>query len=133
MASNPWSQFATFLMLGAVGASVNWGSRIFYSTAMPFGSAVVCAYLTGMAAAFLLFRRYVFPRSDRPIRRQVTWFVLVNMFGLVQVWLLAMLLVTIVLPALGLHSHVEEVGHGIALAAPAVSSFFGHKYLTYRH
>jgi hypothetical protein len=43
-----------------------------------------------------------------------------------------MLLVHFVLPALGVKRYLEAIGHGIALAAPAVSSFFGHKYLTYR-
>ena len=132
MAASSIRQFAGFLTFGAVSASVNWISRFVYSTAMPFSMAVVCAYLTGMATAFLLFRRYVFPTSPRPIKRQVAWFVVVNIVGLCEVWLISMLLVTIVLPGLGVERHVEAIGHGVALAAPALSSFFGHKYLTYR-
>lgn len=114
MTTSSVRQFAMFLTLGAVSATVNWASRFAYPTAMPFSAAIVLAYLTGMATAFLLFRRYVFSHSDRLLRGQVTWFVIVNIVGLCEVWLITMLLVHFVLPALGVKRYLEAIGHGIA-------------------
>lgn len=99
---------------------------------MSFSQAVIVAYLTGMVVAFILFRVFVFPKGSKPIRKQVMWFILVNLAGMAQVWLMSMLLVTIVFPAIGFTWHPEGIGHGLAMATPVVTSFLGHKYLTYR-
>jgi putative flippase GtrA len=126
------AEFSRFLLFGAFSAGVNWTSRLGYSLFMPFSQAVIVAYLTGMVTAFLLFRAFVFPRTGRPIQRQALWFVAVNMVGMALVWTFSMLLVTKVFPAVGFRWHAEAVGHGIAMATPVMSSFLGHKYLTYR-
>jgi putative flippase GtrA len=125
-------EFWRFLLLGGLSAGVNWTSRHAYSQVMPFSQAVIAAYLTGMAVAFVLFRLFVFPKGSRPISRQVSWFVMVNLVGMAQVWVVSMLLVTIVFPAIGFTWHAEGIGHGLAMATPVATSFLGHKYLTYR-
>jgi putative flippase GtrA len=125
-------EFGRFLALGSLSASVNWLSRIGYSQFMPFSIAIVVAYVTGMVVAFYLFRRFVFPMVGTPIRRQAMWFVIVNMAGLAQVWVASMLFVTVLFPAVGFRWQAEAIGHGIAMCLPAISSYFGHKYLTYR-
>lgn len=125
-------EFSRFLAFGVFSALVNWSSRLGYSLFMSFSQAVVAAYLTGMVTAFLLFRTFVFPRTGTSIREQAIWFGIVNMVGLVQVWIFSMLLVFKVFPAVGFDWHAEVIGHGIALATPVLSSFLGHKYLTYR-
>jgi putative flippase GtrA len=124
-------EFGRFLAMGSVSASVNWLSRIGYSHLMPFSVAVIVAYVTGMAVAFILFRTFVFPKVAKPIRRQVIWFVLVNLAGVTQVWLASMFLVTILFPSIGFRWYPEAVGHGIGMCLPVVSSYLGHKYLTY--
>ena len=125
-------QMSAFLVAGSISAFVNWSSRIAYSQFMPFSSAVLAGYLTGMTVAFVLFRRFVFPKSDRSVRRQIGWFVMVNAVGVTEVWLVSMLLVKIMFPAVGFHWHPEAVGHALALCTPVISSFLGHKFLTYR-
>ncbi len=120
-----------YLALGGTAAGVNWGSRFAWNLIMPFAWAVIAAYVTGMIVAFVLFRAFVFPDSPIPLGRQVRNFVLVNMVGISLTWLLSVLLVERLFPAIGFHFHAEAVGHAIAIAAPTVTSWFGHRYLTF--
>lgn len=125
-------RFVRFLACGGFAAAANWASRFGWSLVLPFGAAVVAAYATGMLIAFVLFRAYVFDDSDGPLGSQVRGFVLVNLLGMAATWALANLLVFWLLPALGVSWQVEAIGHGIAIAAPAVTSWFGHRLVTFR-
>ncbi len=125
-------RFLRFLACGGLAAALNWSSRFGWSLLLPFSAAVIAAYLTGMLAAFLLFRAYVFEDSDRSLGPQVRGFVLVNLLGMAATWALANLLVYWLLPAAGLRWHVEAIGHGLAIVAPAVTSWFGHRFLSFR-
>lgn len=120
-----------YLFCGGISVVCNWGSRFGFSLLMPFAAAVVCAYGVGMVTAFLLFRTFVFPKSPTPLNRQIRGFVLVNMLSLVQTWLLSLFLADWLLPRIGWTFHAEAVAHAAGLAAPTVSSWFGHRYLTF--
>lgn len=125
-------RFVRFLACGGFAAAVNWASRFAWNLIMPFSLAVLAAYVTGMAVAFILFREFVFERSGSDPSEQVRNFVIVNIVGMAATWALANFLVYWALPAAGVTSHVEAIGHGIAIFAPVVTSWFGHRFLTFR-
>ena len=125
-------RFVRFLACGGIAAAVNWDSRFAWSTVMPFSLAVLAAYVTGMVVAFVLFREFVFERASTGTSAQVRNFVIVNIVGMAATWALANLLVYWALPAAGVTDHVEAIGHGIAIFAPVVTSWFGHRFLTFR-
>lgn len=127
------TQFARFVALGGVAAAVNFGSRFLYSIAVPFEYAVVGAYLTAMIVGFLLFRRFVFPGSSRPIREQSLAFLVVSLGGMVQTWAVSVLFVRIVWPAIDFSGPREATAHLIGICVPIITSFFGHKHLTFHH
>lgn len=56
-------RFARFLAVGAIAAAANFGARIVIDRWTGLTTAVVLAYLVGMATAYQLNRRYV---SARP-------------------------------------------------------------------
>ena len=122
-----------FLFMGGLAAGVNWVSRFGWQLIMPFAAAVVAAYATGMVAAFFLFRRFVFPDSAVPIHIQTRNFLLVNLVGFSLTWTLSILIVDFLFPRIGMTFYPAAVGHGIAIAAPTVSSWFGHRHLTFKH
>jgi putative flippase GtrA len=121
-----------YLMFGAMAAGVNFGSRFGWSLVLPFHFAVVVAYLTGSVFAFLTFRYFVFSGAGAGMVGQVRNFVIVNLLGITQTWILAMAMVDFVLPAIGWTFHPEACGHAVAVGAPAVTSWFGHRYFTFR-
>jgi putative flippase GtrA len=125
-------RFVRFLACGGFAAAVNWASRFAWNMIMPFSLAVLAAYVTGMVVAFILFREFVFERSSTDTSEQVRNFVIVNILGMAATWALANLLVYWALPSAGVTRHVEAIGHGIAIFAPVVTSWFGHRFLTFR-
>ena len=121
-----------YLACGGLAAAVNWGSRFGWSLVLPFQLAVIAAYGAGMLVAFVLFRRFVFEASGSGLAAQARNFVLVNLLGVAQTWVLAVLLVDRVLPAIGWTFQPEACAHAVAIAAPVVTSWFGHRYFTFR-
>jgi energy-coupling factor transport system substrate-specific component len=103
------------------------------SLAMPYFAAVAVAYGIGMVAGFALYSRFVFPRSSRRQSAQIGWFVAVNTVGLAQVVALTFLLRGYALPWAGFAGpHADAVAHGMAIGVSAVTSYFGHRSLTFR-
>jgi putative flippase GtrA len=125
-------QFLLFLLVGGVAALVNFLSRIGYSHWLPFTPAIVLAYLTGMVTAFVLSRLFVFKQSTRPLHHSAFYFVLVNLLAVLQTWVVSMLLAFHLLPWLGVDVLQLEIAHAVGVAVPVFSSYFGHKYLSFR-
>ncbi|MEI7445494.1 MAG: GtrA family protein [Burkholderiales bacterium] len=125
------AQFAVFLLVGGTAAAANWLARLVLSTWLAFGWAVVAAYAIGMLSAFLLNRRFVFPRSTRPVALQARDFVLINVVSFPVVWLAAIGL-DAGLRALGMPRFTQELAHAVAVALPAVVSFLLYKFVAFR-
>jgi putative flippase GtrA len=125
-------EFARFVVAGGIAALANFGSRFAFSRVMPLEGAVLCAYLVGMAVAFVLMRAHVFPPGRGSLPRQVAGFVAVNALAVLQTLVVTLLLARWALPAAGLERHVEAIAHAAGVAVPIVTSFFGHKHLSFR-
>jgi len=125
-------QFISFLVTGGIAAAVNFGSRIVYSLWWNFSMAIVLAYLTGMATAYVLARLFVFTDSSPRLGRSVLLFALVNVIAIAQTWGVSLWLATQVLPALGMRRYVPEFAHAVGVVVPVFTSFIGHKYLSFR-
>jgi putative flippase GtrA len=125
-------QFVTFLMTGGVAAGVNFSSRILYNHWVSFSFAVVLAYLTGMVTAFALARLFVFRQTSQSTARSVGFFVLVNLFAILQTWLISMAMLDYVLPAFGITRFAPELAHAAGVIAPVFTSYLGHKRFSFR-
>ena len=135
MSQPPQSQkreFTLFLLTGGVAALVNVVSRIGFSTVVNFELAVLLAYAIGMVAAYILARRFVFLNSRTSIRRSFAAFALVNLFAVLQTWLVSVGLRNWLLPLLGIVVFRDLLAHGIGVAVPVVSSYFGHKHISFK-
>lgn len=125
-------QFVRFVFAGGIAAAANYGSRFLFSAWMPYPAAITCAYLVGMAVAFVLMRRYVFAAGGQPVLPQVWKFAIVNMLALLQTLVVSMLLARWVLPSLGVEQHVEAIAHLVGVIVPVFTSFIGHRQATFR-
>jgi putative flippase GtrA len=126
------ARFVRFVALGGCAAAVNYGSRFALSNFMPFEAAVAVAYLIGMVVAFGLFRLFVFPNATGSFREQTLMFVLVNIAGIAQVWVVAVALARWALPALHYPGPVEATAHLLAIGVPTFTSYVLHKRFTFR-
>ena len=125
-------QFGRFLLAGGLAALVNWLSRFVFNLAMSYAAAIVAAFALGMAVAFVLNKRYVFPYSQRTVAAEVSFFVLFNLAAFPVVWVIAYLLGERFLPGLMPRQLALALGHGCAVAIPALVNFVLHKFITFR-
>lgn len=126
------AQFLRFLAAGGLAAAANILSRIGFSQWVALPVAVVLAYLIGMAVAFILMRSYVFPVGRAGLHRQMVVFALVNVAAVIQTLGVTLLLADIVLPWVGVQSHVDLIAHVVGVCVPIVTSFIGHKRWSFR-
>jgi len=126
------TEFFQFLLVGGVAAGINFISRIGFSEFFSYRVAIIFAYLIGMLTAFILSKHYVFEQSGRPIKDELRDFTIVNIFAVIQVWLISVGLVEYFFPYLSFTLYPEEVAHLIGLGIPAITSYFGHKYFSFR-
>lgn len=125
-------QFLRFLVAGGIAAAANFGSRFVFSIFFTYGFAIFFAYLVGMLVAFLLMRGHVFNASHGPLTSQVTKFLGVNVLAVLQTLAISLLLSRWMLPSVGIQNHAEALGHLVGVLVPVVTSYFGHKFLTFR-
>lgn len=121
-----------FLLAGGFAALVNWGARFPLNMIMPFGAAVICAYGVGMVVGFFLYRFFVFEAHEGDARDQLWKFVVVNLIGAAEVWLLALFFARWLAPAVGWTLWVEPISHAAAIGIGAATSYVGHRLLTFR-
>ena len=132
MAKKLQTEFMQFLVVGGVAAGVNFLSRIGFSELVSYRVAIVLAYLVGMTTAFILSKRYVFDATGRHYLDELKDFTIVNIFAVAQVWLISVGLAEVFFPYIKFSFYPEEVAHLIGLGIPAVTSYFGHKYFSFR-
>jgi putative flippase GtrA len=124
-------EFVRFLVVGGLAAVVNVGARALFSLVTSFEVAVVLAFPFGVATAFLLSKRYVFRESGRKAHDEFVRFGLVNLVAAAQVWLISVGLARLAFPALGFVWHADTIAHAIGVAAPTVTSYFGHRHFSF--
>lgn len=124
-------QFARFLIAGGLAAGANFGSRFIFSTFLPYRFSIVFAYLVGMLVAFLLMRGHVFDARNGSVLPQVVKFITINALAVLQTLAISLLLASWLLHWLS-DDESEALAHLVGVLVPVVTSYFGHKYLTFR-
>lgn len=125
-------EFILFLITGGIAALLNIISRIGFSRFVRFELAVLLAYGIGMLTAYALARRFVFVSSQASIRRSFAAFALVNLLAVLQTWLVSVGLRNWLLPLLGVVVFRDLIAHAVGVVVPVLSSYFGHKHLSFR-
>jgi putative flippase GtrA len=126
-------QFFGFIIVGGVAAAINVGSRIVLNRWMPYSAAIVVAYIVGMSTAFILNRLFVFRVTVNPIHRQAFWFTVVNLAAVAQTLVVSLFFAKWLFPEIGFHWHTETVAHACGVIVPVVTSFIGHKHLSFKN
>lgn len=126
-------EFLVFLLTGGFAAAVNWGSRIVYNIWMPYSSAIIVAYITGMITAFILAKLFVFKSSTQSTGRSVFFFTLVNLVAVLQTWAVSVGLAYWLFPRLGMNWHDRDIAHLVGVAIPVFTSYVGHKRWSFKH
>jgi putative flippase GtrA len=126
-------EFLVFLLTGGFAAAVNWGSRIVYNIWMPYSSAIIVAYITGMITAFILAKLFVFKSSTQSTGKSVFFFTLVNLVAVLQTWAVSVGLAYYLLPRMGITWHDRDIAHLVGVAVPVFTSYVGHKRWSFKN
>lgn len=125
-------QFLRFLLAGGSAAAANYGSRFLFNRWMTYEQAIVMAYLVGMIVAFVLMRSHVFGARAKAMGPQIVKFIAVNLLAVAQTLVISIALARWGLPAVGVIHQAEALGHLAGVLFPVITSYFGHKLLTFR-
>lgn len=125
-------EFRLFIFFGGLAAILNFLTRFLFNEFMTFGLAVVCSYITAMLAAYVLMRNKVFKKTQKKVKTELLLFILVNLFAIGLTWFVSVSLAELLFPRMGLKLYRYEIAHFFGIIVPAISSYFGHKNLTFR-
>ena len=125
-------QFISFAIAGGIAAVANILSRIVINHWLAYSPSIWLAYLVGMITAFVLNRFFVFNETSNRLHQQIFWFTAVNLIAVLQTWIISLFLADRLLPWMAFNWHPETMAHAVGVAAPIISSYFGHKYITFR-
>lgn len=125
-------QFWRFLLAGATAAAANYGARFVFSIWLEYEWAIVLAFFVGLTVGFLLMRGYVFDAQGKPLAPQVLKYCAVNLVALAQTLIVSIALARWLLPAMGVVSQAEAIGHLAGVLVPIATSYFGHRLATFR-
>lgn len=125
-------QFLRFLAAGGFAALANFLSRFFFSRYMSYIPAITLSFIVGLLTGFLLMRAFVFLGSKAPPARQLSYFVIVNIVGLLVTIVVSVAIARAMALVFADTQLDEAVGHLIGVASPVLLSFYAHKYFTFR-
>lgn len=125
-------QFFYFLVAGGIAACVNFGIGFSLSGLLPLYGDIVAGYLAGMLTAFFLFEKKVFGEHGESRAKSIHIFILVNLLGLLQTWIIFALLKDYLFPIAGYRIYPAEMARAIAIIVPTFTSFLGHKFFTFK-
>lgn len=126
------AEFVRFVATGSLAAISNMIGVWAFEFVTPYPVAVVLGYIVGMVVAFILFQKVIFDHPGTTLSRRVFRFTVVNLIGMGLAWLTSMAMAYWVLPGIGWTFQVKRVANFFGVAVPAFSSYFLHKYYTYR-
>ncbi len=126
------SEFIRFVLVGGFAALVNFLSRIAINTVYNFRESVIIAYIIGMLTAYVLTKLFVFAPSGKHPLKELSYFTVVNGIAIIQVWLISVGLAEYFFPSIDYNFYPNEIAHFIGISVPVITSYYGHKYFSFK-
>jgi putative flippase GtrA len=124
--------FLVFVCIGAFSSLVNLVARIIFGYYSSYEASIILAFTVALATAFILNRLLIFKGVNGHVSEQFFKFLIVNLIALVQIFLVAQMFAYYILPAIGWNWHSETVAHAIGLVSPLLTSYWVHKFWTFK-
>ena len=125
-------EFILFLIAGGAAALLNFTSRIFLNYYFEYTVSIVIAYCIGMLTAFFLMKLLVFKVKGNSYYRSGFFFIIINLIAALQTLAISVFLAFYVLPLLNIMHGRLELAHAIGVLIPVITSYYGHKFFTFK-
>ncbi len=126
-----YRHYLLFLFTGLSSVVVNMLSRIVFNQWFCYSISIFLAYSISTIVAYILNRYYVFNQSGSTIKQSAYKFFLVNLVGVIQVWVVSVTLVLHVFPYYEFNYFVPEIAQLMALSSLTLTSYYLHKYFSF--
>ena len=127
-----YKQFFRFLLVGGFAAFANITSRIIFSKFFSYKLSIIFSFLVGLTTGFILMRNYVFVFQKNLIYRQIQRFILINLLNLIQIYFISLALNSLMSLLITKVELVELIAHIVGVLFPVITSYFAHKYFTFK-
>ena len=124
-------QFLYFVFSGGIAAIFNWSSRIIFRFYLDLIPSAALSYFLGLICAFLLYRRFVFPFSQVPMKTQSLRFLLIQ-FSVMPFVLIIFSQLSLILSNAELGSLSEPLAYALSLLAPPLITFMLYKFFAFK-
>ena len=85
-----------------------------------------------MITAFVLTKLFVFEKSIHSTKKEFFYFTLVNIVAIAQTYIISIGFAGYVFPYMEFTFYPEAVAHAMGVVFPVFTSYFGHKYFSFR-
>ncbi len=127
-----YKEFIIFVLCGGMAALANLIARYVLFLFIPYQYAIILAHIIGMIVAFTLFKFFVFVRRQNyGTFREYSGFVLINMLTLLITLGVSLFFAEYFFPYIQMTWYPYDIAHIIGVSVPVISSYFGHKYITF--
>tara|TARA_B100000315_G_C14572749_1_gene586419 strand:- start:2234 stop:2656 length:423 start_codon:yes stop_codon:yes gene_type:complete len=123
-------QFLYFIFSGGAASLLNWSARMVLRLYLDLIPSAVVSYFLGLTCAFLLYRRFVFPFSQVPIKTQSTRFLLIHVCAM-PIFITIFSQLAIIFDNIELGDLSEPLAYAIALSIQPLVTFFLYKFFAF--
>ena len=121
-----------FLLVGCIAAFANISSRIIFSRFFSYKLSIIFSFLIGLSTGFIFMRNYVFVFKKNLIYLQIQRFILINLLNLIQTFFISLGLNYLLSLIINKEKLVELIAHVVGVLFPGITSYFAHKYFTFK-
>ena len=125
-------QFLYFIFSGGTATILNWSSRIIFRFYLDLIPSAAISYFLGLICAFLLYRRFVFPFSQVPIKTQSIRFLLIQ-FSVMPFVLIIFSQLSLILSNTELGSFSEPLAYALSLLTTPLITFILYKFFAFKN
>ena len=125
-------EFFKFVLAGGIAAAANLFSRMVFGLFLNYPTSIVLAFFVGLSTGYLLFRLFVFARGENSIYQQLGYFIVINAFAMIFILIISLFFYYSVFSSMKNIFLGETMAHFIGIAATTLTSYVGHKYLTFK-
>mgnify|MGYP000539474371 CR=1 FL=1 len=125
-------EFFSFIFAGGIAALANFLSRIFLNNFFSFSISIFIAYCNAMLIAYFLMKLFVFKSSNTTYFKSSLYFIIINLLAVIQTLIVSLFLANFFLPSLNIQNNIYEIAHAVGIIIPVITSYYGHKFITFK-
>ena len=126
-------EFARFVLTGVLATCANLGAVWLARNVVAYHFALVAGVIAGASVSFPMSKRFAFRSTDwQRSHREFVRFAIVYAGGVIVYWAVAMICGRAILPTLMPRPAAELAGAFLGAGVMTFTSYFGHRYYTYR-